>query len=103
MDLGKSRPDRFCQIRAIWRPEEILWVRRISRIARARADFNRFSEMFETAETEVWSRVDLNPQPLLRLSIENLLANLVAYSALIKSSRAGEIIIAGYSPAFLSH
>jgi hypothetical protein len=46
----------------------------------------------------MWSRVDLDLRPLLRLSIAKLPANLAAYSALIKSSRAGEIIIATSSP-----
>jgi hypothetical protein len=46
----------------------------------------------------VWSGVDLNLRPLLRLSIAKLAANLAAYTALIKSSRAGEIIIATSSP-----
>jgi hypothetical protein len=38
------------------------------------------------------------PQAPIRLSIAKLPANLAAYSALIKSIRAGEIIIATSSP-----
>src|SRR5713226_1389299 len=39
----------------------VLWVRPGSQIARARADFDRFSEMSENRRTGWWSRRDLNP------------------------------------------
>ena len=67
-------------------------------ISRTRADFDRFSDVSEILETEMWSEMDLNLRLLLRLSIAKLPANLAAYSTLIKSSRAGEIIIATSSP-----
>src|SRR6202521_2886663 len=62
MDLAKSRPDSFCWILRISTDQGVLWVRASSQIARTRADFALFSAMSETAETEVWSKVDLNSQ-----------------------------------------
>ena len=50
MDLGKSCPDRFCSILGIRAAEGVLRVRTRSRIARTRADFDRFSEMSENRE-----------------------------------------------------
>ena len=63
MDLAKPRRDRFWQIRAICAAAGVLRVRARARIARTRADFERFSEMSETPETEVWSEQDVNFQP----------------------------------------
>ena len=42
--------------------------------------------MSETLETEMWSKVDLNPRPLFRLFIAKLPANLAGYSELIKAA-----------------
>ena len=63
MDLPKSRADRFCRISPIRAAGDALRVRAQSRIARARADFERFSEMSENRGTEWWSEQDLNFQP----------------------------------------
>jgi hypothetical protein len=54
MDLAKSRPDRFCPILPICADQGALRVRARSRIARTRADFERFSEMSENRETGWW-------------------------------------------------
>src|SRR5579862_497894 len=43
---------------------DALWVLAHSQIARTRAEFERFSAMFEIRETGWWSRRDLNPRPL---------------------------------------
>jgi hypothetical protein len=63
MDLAKSRTDRFWRILAIRAAGGIPWVRARSRIARARALFDLFSEMFENRGTGWWSEQDLNFQP----------------------------------------
>jgi hypothetical protein len=70
-DLAKSRPDRFWRILAIRAAGGVLRVPVRSQIARERALFERFSEMRGNLGTEVWSRVDLNSRPLLRLSSQN--------------------------------
>jgi len=57
-----------------------------SQIARTRADFDRFSEMSENLETEMWSRVDLNSRPPLRLFIAKLSAHLATNSRKIKAT-----------------
>src|SRR5271157_1667128 len=62
-DLAKSRPDRFWRILAIRVAQGVLRVPVRSQIARTRADFERFSEVSETLQTEVWSEQDLNFQP----------------------------------------
>ena len=49
---------------AIQAAGDVLRVPVQSQIARARADFERFSEMRGNLGTEVWSRRDLNPRPL---------------------------------------
>src|ERR1700691_2423506 len=71
-DLGKSRREKKWPISTNRRGNGILWVRARSRIARTRALFDRFSDISENLETEMWSRPDLNPQPLLRLLIAKL-------------------------------
>ena len=54
MDLAKSRADRFCRILAISVARDVLWVHVGSRIARRRADFDRFSEMAGNWRTGWW-------------------------------------------------
>ena len=63
-DLGKSRRERNWPIYANLAKRDALWVRARSQIARTRADFDRFSDVSEILETEMWSRRDLNPRPL---------------------------------------
>jgi NAD(P)-dependent dehydrogenase (short-subunit alcohol dehydrogenase family) len=55
MDLAKSRPDRVCQILSIRVEASRSPVHPRSQIARARADFDRFSAMSESLETG-WPR-----------------------------------------------
>src|ERR1019366_9915882 len=62
--LAKSRPDRFCRFSAIRAAGGVLPVHARWRIACARADFDRFSEISENRGIEWWSRRDLNPRPL---------------------------------------
>jgi len=50
----------------------------------------------------MWSRVDLNRRPLLRLFIAKLPASLARYSEKEESSGAGEIFIARSLLRFLS-
>jgi hypothetical protein len=71
MDLAKSRPDRFCPILAIPAVSGALRVRARSRIARTRADFDQFSDISKNLETEMWSKLDLNPGPLNRFCSDN--------------------------------
>src|ERR1039458_2277452 len=59
--LAKSRPDRFCRFSAIRAAGGVLPVHARWRIACARADFDRFSEISENRGIEWWSRRDLNP------------------------------------------
>jgi hypothetical protein len=87
MDLAKSRPDRFCWILRIRAAEGALRVRARSQIARARALFDRFSDISENLETEMWSGVDLNPRPSLRPFIAKLSANLAGNSEMIKAAK----------------
>ena len=47
MDPVESSPDKFCRVSAISASRAVLWVHARSQIARARADFKRFSEMSE--------------------------------------------------------
>jgi len=98
MDLGKSRADRFGRILAIRAAGDVLRVHERSQIARTRALFERFSDESGNRETEVWSKTDLNPRPRLRLSFVKLSATLAQYSALKRSSSAGENFIARNSP-----
>jgi hypothetical protein len=97
-DLAKLRPERNWPNYANRAKRDALWVPARFQIARTRAHFDRFSVISMNPKTEMWSGVDLNPRPLLRLSIAKLPASLAAYSALIKSSRAGEITITTSSP-----
>jgi hypothetical protein len=52
---------------------DALRVRARSKIARTRALFDRFSAMSEIRETEMWSKVDLNSQPLFSSSRRQLI------------------------------
>src|ERR1019366_5738976 len=63
-DLAKSCPDRWGRFLAAGTAGGVLFVRARSRIARTRADFDRFSDISKNLETEMWSRRDLNPRPL---------------------------------------
>jgi hypothetical protein len=49
-------------------------------------------------ETEMWSRVDLNSRPLLRLFIGKLAANLAGYSELIKAAELQRALSPGIRP-----
>ena len=86
MDLAKSCRDRFCQILAICAAGVVLRVRAQSQIARTRADFDRFSDISENLETEMWSREDLNCWPPLRLFIAKLSADLATNCLKIKAA-----------------
>jgi hypothetical protein len=85
-DLGKSRREKKWPISTNRRGNGILWVRARSRIARTRALFDRFSAMSADLETGVWSRVDLNWRPPLRLFIEKLSADLATNFLKIKAA-----------------
>ena len=101
-DLAKSRPDRFCQIMAIQGAGDVLRVPVRSQIARARADFERFSEMRGNLGTEVWSRVDLNSRPLLRLSSQNCPRIWRGICSQIKAAVLQRASSPDLSPPFLS-
>jgi hypothetical protein len=88
---------------AIQAAGDILRVPVRSQIARARADFERFSEMRGNLGTEVWSRVNLNWRPPLRLFVAKLSAELATNlqkikAALLESALSPRIRLECFSP-----